>query len=180
MFHNLALIDSAKRRHKQFLKDCANPESAIPNLIAANMIKDCSDLKAYNPELIAEALYATMDQGKWNALILAMERTVDDNEDRILACESPDTAFDYAKEVDKCPHDVTRKIACQDPYWAWRYARDIDKGPRDDTRTAACLSPGTAFDYAKFVDKGPCEETRNGAAKHPDMKLYYETHFGKK
>ena len=44
----------------------------------------------------------------------------------------PSYAYCYAKYVDKCPREYTRKGACKDTYSYW-YARFVDKCPREDT-----------------------------------------------
>jgi hypothetical protein len=92
---------------------------------------------------------------------------------RTIACKSPKTAYEYAREVDKGPTDETRTAACKESYYAYWYALFIDKGPTDETRTAACNSPEYVYWYALDVDKGPTDETRTAACKHPEFAFLY-------
>jgi hypothetical protein len=94
------------------------------------------------------------------------------NNQRTTACESPKTAYEYAKNVDKGPNDETRTAACNNPHYAYWYTLDIDKGPTDETRTAVCKDPKYAYMYAKDVE-GPTDETRTAACQDPDYAYKY-------
>ena len=57
---------------------------------------------------------------------------------------------------------LTREEALGDPEWAYEYARRVDKAPHDDTRAAALGSPWSAYRYAWLVDEAPRDDTRAG------------------
>jgi len=60
---------------------------------------------------------------------------------RKLACKSPEDAYYYARDIDKCPRDDTRESACKNPVCAYLYAHKVDKCSRNDTRKSACVNP---------------------------------------
>ena len=74
-------------------------------------------------------------------------------------CKSPEYAYLYAKEVDKCPREDTRKAACVAPYFSYKYALEIDTGPVDITREIACKNAFFAYLYAQDIDKCIREDT---------------------
>lgn len=120
------------------------------------------------------------------------------HEFRNIASQSPEYAYEYASQVDKGPHEVTRAGACKDHKVALKYALWIDQGPHADTREAvsidsqfayvyanfiegpheytrkiACLDPKIALEYALDVDQSPHAETRKAVAKDPDLLIEY-------
>ena len=74
----------------------------------------------------------------------------------------------YPKPLYREPNDSDRKLACEGPESAFEYALDVDRKPHPDTRTAACKHPYYACYYAKFIDKKPTDETRAGAEADED------------
>jgi hypothetical protein len=92
---------------------------------------------------------------------------------RTAALATPESAVQYARDVDKGPRDDTRKAASKDPKWAYLYALDVDKGPRDDTRKAASKDPAWAYLYARRVDRWPRDDTRKAASKDPRWAFEY-------
>lgn len=69
--------------------------------------------------------------------------------------------------------DQLRSTAASNPLIALQYARNVDKKPHDITRKGAALHPRTSFEYALLVDKKPHQDTKLGAQKHPHTKLRY-------
>jgi len=94
-------------------------------------------------------------------------------ETREIVCEDPEFAYEYAKNIDKCPREDTRKAACKNFKYAYLYARDIDKKPRDDTRDAACKNSEHAYFYTIVVDKEFKENTWL-AVKNTEYEEKYE------
>ena len=74
---------------------------------------------------------------------------------RDVALTEPMWAYRYARHVDQCPRDDTRKAVLSDPCYTYRYAHDVDRRPRDDTRAAVLSSPALAYRYACDVDRTP-------------------------
>jgi len=85
---------------------------------------------------------------------------------RETACQTPETAYRYAVEVDRGSHDVTRAGACKSLQWGMKYAYNVDKGPHPRTRELACRDADTAYDYALKLDKGPHDFTRIAACRN--------------
>jgi hypothetical protein len=103
-------------------------------------------------------------------------RFLNDDELSIIksaACQHPEHAYYYAKDVDKKPTNETRSAACQNPCYAYYYARYVDKKPTNETRSATCQNPYYAYLYAKFIDKNPTNETRSAACQNPDYAYRY-------
>jgi len=76
-----------------------------------------------------------------------------------LISQSPRYAYNYALNIDRCPHEETRVFACKDSYYAYLYAKEVDKCPHEETRNAVCRDSLHAFLYARDIDKCPMEET---------------------
>jgi hypothetical protein len=100
------------------------------------------------------------------------------DETRKATCEDPEYAYWYASAVDKGPHEETRKATCRDPYYAYRYSYHVDKSPHEETRKSVCRDPECAYRYAYAVDKGPHEDTRRAAYTYSIYKQKYIEHFG--
>lgn len=64
---------------------------------------------------------------------------------------TPEKAFWHA--IKHGPSEKTRTIACENPYFAYQYAKEVDKCPHEDTRKGAYKSIYYAFEYAKNIDK---------------------------
>ena len=56
---------------------------------------------------------------------------------------TPQEAYEHAKFYGSS--DKIKKIACQDPQYAFLYAKNIDKCPREDTREAVCENSKYAY-----------------------------------
>ena len=98
---------------------------------------------------------------------------------RTFMCElGSKYAYDYAIDVDKSPHEETRKSSSRSSFRAYQYAYWVDKSPRDDTRKAACGDPYGAYRYAYDVDKSSHEETRKAAYRDPFCRNAYIDKFG--
>jgi hypothetical protein len=95
-------------------------------------------------------------------------------EARTGVCKDPEYAYYYALNIDDGSTDEIRTAVCKKPLYAYWYAKDIDKKPTDETRTAACNDPGCAYKYALHVDKKPTNETRICASKDQYWKKQYE------
>ena len=76
---------------------------------------------------------------------------------------SPKEAYEYAKKYG--PSNETREIACEDPEFAYEYAKNVDKCPKEDTRKAACVDPESAYFYARSIDKCFHQKTWNAIRK---------------
>ena len=63
---------------------------------------------------------------------------------------TPSSAFHFALFVDRYPRKDTRKVACEDPQHAIWYAKEIDKKPRPETWESV---EGTDYEdsYKKWV-----------------------------
>ena len=75
-----------------------------------------------------------------------------DDELRTFMCElGSKYSYRYARFIDKCPHEETRKEACKDPKYAYWYASYVDKCSREETRKASYRDPRWKFSYkARF------------------------------
>jgi hypothetical protein len=92
---------------------------------------------------------------------------------RSAACQNPELAYDYAKNVDQKPTNETRTAACKNPYFAYLYAKYVDKKPTNETRNAACQNPEAAYWYAIYVYQKPTPETKDAVSKDKFYKREY-------
>lgn len=58
---------------------------------------------------------------------------------RNMACNYPETAYRFARDVKGMASHQTRFAASQDPHYALAYARDVDKTANEVTRSGAAL-----------------------------------------
>lgn len=103
-----------------------------------------------------------------------------DEYSRQLCSYIPSLAYEYAKDIDKKPHDLTRHGVCkQNQYaWAFLYAKNVDKKPLSITRDFASQNPEYAFFYAKDIDKKPHIVTLTGVLPHIRFAMEYIRTFG--
>lgn len=92
---------------------------------------------------------------------------------RALACKDSQSAYFYARDIDKGPHKETRAAASRSSLLAAAYGEHIDKRPHEVTRIGACASVEGAYRYALMVDKGPHEMTRKAVCSDPEHAYAY-------
>lgn len=91
-------------------------------------------------------------------------------------CRTPELAFTYAWKC-RDRSEVLRSVASADPEYAYQYALEIDKGPHDVTREGACKDPHKAYLYALHVDGVRTPQTAEAAARDPGVLRRYDRSF---
>ena len=151
-----------------------------------------------------DLLAATRTSAKATVRFLAESKIKPSDADRIAVSAEPDLALQFARDVDKGPHQVTRDGAAKSPDTAMHYAADIDKNPDTMTSRGTLLrtivlrtSDGLRNWCARFKGNVPPDDksrkaacrTKYGAfqyasmvdrAPHPDTEkiLIYSAYYG--
>jgi len=90
----------------------------------------------------------------------------------LIARGEPKWSFDFAVQIDRKPHPLTREGASRDPEMAVRYAEVVDQMPHEVTRRGASASQSGARAYAMEIDRGPHPVTRAGYDDPPEVHLW--------
>jgi hypothetical protein len=96
---------------------------------------------------------------------------------------SPEIAYQYALNVDRGIHVITRRAVCQNESIAYKYAKDIELPLRqlsDEIRQAVCQHPYSAYNYAKDIElplKQLSNEIRNAVCKDSETAYDYALHI---
>ena len=73
--------------------------------------------------------FATIEQAYFHGLAYgSLDKT------REIACMLPSFAYYYARNVDKCPHEETRRALYSNSEYAYYYAIDVDRCSHRVTR----------------------------------------------
>jgi hypothetical protein len=87
------------------------------------------------------------------ALLVAYKPGQADDDCRQFACLNPDVALNYASDIDKGPHALTRAAACRRGDLALEYAKGIDGCYHISTFSKTLQDKDLAFKYLAYMPK---------------------------
>lgn len=107
---------------------------------------------------IPEWFRRTLAQDPYYALYCAEyidERALPDTTASVLRGGTPEMACTYARRVPGADPDLFRPLASKQPWFAVQYAQEVDKGPHPVTREGASTSRMGREQYEKEFDTNP-------------------------